>query len=75
MERASLGLTEEFDTRPTAQSTFVYQSLRERYGAVRGRDSVLPFDLVFRGSLGDFSLGAFPRWRPPRETPDAFLYR
>ena len=75
LERASLGLTEEFDTRPTAQSTFVYQSLRERYGAVRGRDSVLPFDLVFRGSLGDFSLGAFPRWRPPRETPDAFLYR
>ena len=75
LERAGLGLTEEFDTRPTAQSSFVYQSLRERYGAVRGRDSVLPFDLVFRGSLGDFSLGAFPRWRPPRETPDAFLYR
>ena len=52
-----------------------YQSVRERYGAVRGRDSILPFDLVFRGSLGDFSLGAFPRWRAPKETPDAFLYR
>jgi len=75
LERARLGLTDAADGRPTAESTFVYQSLRERYGMVRGRDSVLPFDLVFRGSLGDLSLGAFPRWRPPRETPDAFLYR
>lgn len=75
LEQARLGLTDEADLRPTAESSFVYQSLRERYGAVRGRDSVLPFDLVFRGSLGDFSLGAFPRWRPPEETPDAFLYR
>lgn len=75
LEQARLGLTEEADLRPTAESSFVYESLRERYGAVRGRDSLLPFDLVFRGSLGDFSLGAFPRWRPPQETPDAFLYR
>jgi len=75
LEQARLGLTEEADMRPTAESDFVYQSLRERYGAVRGRDSLLPFDLVFRGSLGDFSLGAFPRWRPPAETDDAFLYR
>ena len=75
LERAGLGLTEDVDQRPSAESSFVYQSLRERYGLVRGRDSVLPFDLVLRGSLGDFTLGAFPRWRPPRETPDAFLYR
>ncbi|MAG33320.1 MAG: hypothetical protein CL908_20785 [Deltaproteobacteria bacterium] len=75
LERAGLEVTGDADRRPSAESTFVYQSLRERYGMVRGRDSVLPFDLVFRGSLGDFTLGAFPRWRPPRETPDAFLYR
>jgi hypothetical protein len=75
LEQARLGLTDEADLRPTAESSFVYKSLRERYGAVRGRDSLLPFDLVFRGSLGDFSLGAFPRWRPPPETEDAFLYR
>lgn len=75
LERANLGLTENVDHRPTAESTHVYQSLRERYGLVRGRDSILPFDLVVRGSLGEFTLGAFPRWRPPRETPDAFLYR
>jgi hypothetical protein len=75
LEKASLGLTEEVDRRPTAESNFVYQSLRERYGLVRGRDSVLPFDLVLRGNLGDFTLGAFPRWRAPRATPDAFLYR
>jgi hypothetical protein len=49
--------------------------MRERYGLVRGRESVLPFDLVVQGSLQDLSLGAFPRWRPPKETPDAFLYR
>ena len=75
LEQARLGLTDDPDLRPTAESDFIYQSVRERYGAVRGRDSVLPFDLVFRGSLGDFSLGAFPRWRAPKETPDAFLYR
>ena len=75
LERAGLGLTEEMDARPEVESTFVYLSLRERYGIVRGRDSVLPFDLVFRGNLGDFTMGAFPRWRTPRETPDAFLYR
>lgn len=75
LEQARLGLTDDPDLRPAAESSFVYQSLRERYGAVRGRDSLLPFDLVFRGSLGDFSLGAFPRWRPPQETDDAFLYR
>lgn len=75
LERARLGLIDRPDTRPTAQSTYVYQSMRERYGVVRGRESVLPFDLVFQGSFSDFSLGAFPRWRPPKETPDAFLYR
>jgi hypothetical protein len=42
---------------------------------VRGRESVLPFDLVLQGSLGDLTLGAFPRWRYPKQTPDAFLYR
>jgi hypothetical protein len=75
LERARLGLVEHPDTRPTAQSTYVYESMRERYGLVRGRESVLPFDLVFQGSFADFQLGAFPRWRPPKETPDAFLYR
>lgn len=75
LERAGFGLTGEADLRPAAESSFVYQSVRERYGLVRGRESLLPFDLVFRGSLGDFSLGAFPRWRAPRQTPDAFLYR
>jgi hypothetical protein len=30
---------------------------------------------VLQGSLEDMSLGAFPRWRKPKETPDAFLYK
>ena len=42
---------------------------------VRSRPSILPFDLVLRGSLEDFSLGAFPRLRKPLLTPDAFLYK
>ena len=75
LERALLGLADRPDKRPTAQSTYVYQSMRERYGLVRGRESILPFDLVFQGNFSDFNLGAFPRWRPPRETPDIFLYR
>jgi hypothetical protein len=49
--------------------------MRERYGLVRGRESILPFDLVLQGSFSNLNLGAFPRWRPPKETPDIFLYR
>jgi hypothetical protein len=74
-ERARLGLTGRPDLRPAAQSTYVFQGVRERYGMVRGRESILPFDLVLTGSLLDLSLGAYPRWREPKETPDAFLYR
>lgn len=75
LERARLGLVADPDLRAAAESDYVYESLREQYGMVRGRESILPFDLVFQGSLFDMSLGAFPRWRQPRETPDAFLYR
>ncbi|MEE3326061.1 MAG: hypothetical protein VX252_01865, partial [Myxococcota bacterium] len=75
LERARVGLTEKTDHRPSAQSTYVYKSMRERYGLVRGRDSILPFDLVVQGNFQDLGLGAFPRWRVPEQTPDAFLYR
>ncbi len=74
-ERARLGLTEDLDRRPSAQSTYVFEGMRERYGMVRGRDSILPFDLVVTGSFLDLSIGAYPRWRQPKETPDAFHYR
>jgi hypothetical protein len=74
-ERARLGLTNDIDPRPTAESTYVYQGMAERYGLVRGRDSILPFDLVVQGSVQDLGIGAFPRWREPELTPDAFLYR
>jgi hypothetical protein len=74
-ERARLGLTDDIDPRPTAESTYVYQGMAERYGLVRGRDSILPFDLVLQGSVTNLGLGAFPRWREPELTPDAFLYR
>jgi hypothetical protein len=75
LERARLGLANAPDKRPTAQSTYVYRSMRERYGVVRGRESILPFDLVLQGNFTDLGLGAFPRWRPPKATPDSFLYR
>ena len=74
-ERARVGLSDEIDTRPMAESTYSYLGMRERYGIVRSRRSILPFSLVLQGSLSDLSLGAFPRINAPRETPDAFLYR
>ena len=74
-ERARLGLSNEIDTRALAQSNFSYRGMRERYGLVRSRESILPFDLVFQGSLTEMSLGAFPRIHAPDETPDSFLYR
>ena len=75
LERARLGLTAIPDLRAAAESSYVYKGMRERYGMVRAREGVLPFDLVIQGSLGDFSIGAFPRIREPKKTPDAFLYR
>jgi hypothetical protein len=74
-ERARVGLSDEIDPRPMAESTYSYRGMRERYGMVRSRESILPFSLVLQGSLSDLSLGAFPRINTPRETPDAFLYR
>ncbi len=74
-ERLRLGLADEIDARPAAHSSYAYRGMRERYGMVRARESILPFELVLRGSITDMSLGAFPRFLEPRETPDAFLYR
>jgi len=74
-ERAKLGLADELDPRATAKADFAYKGMRERYGVVRRRKPILPFDIVVRGSLADLSLGAFPRLREPEPTPDAVLYR
>ena len=64
------------DTGRMPQETYdLIDAVRERYGMVRHRESILPFDLVFQGSFSTLSLGAFPRMRKPKETPDAFLYR
>lgn len=73
-ERARLGLTDDVDDRPTARSSFAYTGMRERYGLVRRREPVLPFDIVVQGSLADLSLGAFPRMRSSEEPEDALLY-
>ncbi|MGI9591577.1 MAG: hypothetical protein ACR2P8_09425 [Myxococcota bacterium] len=74
-ERARLGLARELDRRPGAISEYAYKGVRERYGMVRPRESILPFDLVVSGDVRSLSLGAFPRIRPPKETPDAILFR
>jgi hypothetical protein len=74
-ERARLGVAEDVDARPQARSSYEYIGLRERYGVVRGRESILPAEIVLQGSFTDFSLGAFPRFRPPKATPDQVLYR
>lgn len=74
-ERARLGVADDLDRRPSAQSTYAFVGMRERYGLVRGRESILPFDIVVRGSLPDLGLSAFPRLRTPKPTPDALLYQ
>lgn len=73
-ERARLGLADRVDRRPQARAEYTYRGMRERYGVVRGREAWLPFDLVVQGSLADLSLGAFPRWREPKKSPDAALF-
>lgn len=74
-ERARLGLADQVDRRPEAISQYSYTGVRERYGMVRTRESILPFDIVVQGNLNTLSLGAFPRIRTPKETPDAMLYK
>jgi hypothetical protein len=74
-ERARLGLADDVDDRPEAEARYAYRGMRERYGMVRSREALLPVELVLQGSLSDLTLGAFPRLRPPRQTPDAVLYR
>jgi len=74
-ERARLGLADDIDARPAAEARYAYRGIRERYGMVRSREALLPIELVLQGSLSDLTLGAFPRLRAPRATPDAVLYR
>ena len=74
-ERARLGVAEAPDPRPQARSRYAYIGARERYGVVRGREPILPVEIVLQGSFQDFGLGAFPRLRLPKPTPDQVLYR
>ena len=75
-ERARLGVSDVGgDDDPTAASSYAFVGVREKYGLVRSRESILPVDIVISGSLPDLGLGAFPRLRTPKETPDAMLYR
>ena len=75
LERARLGVTDTIDLRPNAESAFVFEGMREKYGLVRSRESILPVEIVLQGSFKDFGLGAFPRIRMPKPTPDQHLYR
>ncbi len=68
-ERARLGVADTPDTRPTAESTYAFVGIREKYNMVRSRESILPVEIVISGSLPDLGLGAFPRLRTPRQTP------
>jgi len=75
LERARLGVTDQGAPRPAAESNYVFTGLRDRYGLVRGRESILPIDIVLQGSFPDLGLAAFPRVRMPKKTPDAILYK
>jgi hypothetical protein len=72
-ERARLGITKTPGV-GAAPASFAYRGMRERYGVVRRREPILPFDIVVQGNLSDLSLGAFPRLREPKKTEDAPLY-
>ena len=72
-ERARLGLAGDVDSRPEAEARYAYRGMRERYGMVRARESLLPVELVVQGELDSLQLGAFPRLRTPKTTPDAVL--
>ncbi len=74
-EQARLGLAGSPDLRPTAGSDYVFKGLKDKYGLVRGRESILPVELVLQGSLPTIGLGAFPRIRTAKPTPDAILYK
>jgi tetratricopeptide (TPR) repeat protein len=74
-ERARLGAAATVDPRATASSSFAFVGVRERYNIVRSRESILPVEIVISGSFPDLGLGAYPRIRMPRETPDAVLYK
>jgi len=74
-ERAKLGVTGTPDMRASAESTYAFRGMREKYGLVRSRQSILPVEIVLQGSFDDFSLGAFPRIRLPKPTSDVILYR
>ncbi len=73
-ERARLGLADQEHPSLEARSRYAFRGIRERYGLVRRRESILPVELVVQGSIDDLTLGAFPRIRLPKRTPDAFLY-
>jgi hypothetical protein len=74
-ERARIGLADDVDERPAAEASYAYRGMRERYGMVRSRESLLPVELVVQGELDTLQVGAFPRLRPPKTTPDAVLYK
>ncbi len=74
-ERARLEVADTPDQRPTAESTYAFVGIREKYNMVRSRESILPVEIVISGSLPDLGLGAFPRLRTPRQTPDAVLFK
>jgi hypothetical protein len=73
-ERTRLGLDADTPAGGDARSSYAFRGMRERYGLVRKRESILPVELIVQGSFTDMALGAFPRIRMPRPTSDAFLY-
>lgn len=74
-ERAKFGVAETPGMRASASSAYAFVGMREKYGMVKSRESILPFELVVQGSFPDLGLGAFPRLRMPKTTPDAVLFK
>jgi hypothetical protein len=71
-ERGASGKPDRVDPRPkTARVHHRACASATASCAGAGRGSLRP---GAQGSLADLSLGAFPRWREPKKSPDAALY-
>lgn len=73
-ERARLGVAKESSPRHAARSSFAFLGMREKYGLVRSRESILPVELVLQSSASDLSFGAFPRIKEPKKTPNSIFF-
>jgi len=66
---------DDVDERPVAESPLCVPRMRERYGMVRGREALLPIELVVQETSPASSSARSRACARRKTTPDAVLYR